>query len=95
MRIDRGLAVAGITLLAIMVCSRLVLSNSHYHTMRRETGLDVLNLTVWLEIAWTIGAATFATFRWRFTSLTFRVVLALNGLIVGVLLAQLYSTLGS
>jgi len=64
--------------------------------MRRETALDVLNLTAWLEIAWTIGAATFAIFRWRCTSLTFRVVLVLNGLIVGVLLAELYySTLGS
>jgi hypothetical protein len=67
-RICRRLAVAGIALLAITVCSRLVLSNSPYDTMQREASLSVLNITASLEIAWTIGSAAFAAFHWRITS---------------------------
>jgi len=95
-RIERGLTVAGITLLAIFVCSWLVLLNSSYHTLRREAALDVSNLSARLKIAWILAAAILAVIRWRFTSLRFRIVLLLNGLVVSVLVAELYSaTLGS
>jgi hypothetical protein len=95
-RIERGLTVAGITLWAIIVCSWFLLANSHYHTLRREAAINVSNVTAWLEIAWILGAATRAWIRGRFTSLAFRIVLLLNGLVVSILFAELYSpVLGS
>ena len=90
-RIERGLTVAGITLWAIIVCSWCLLANSHYHTLRREAAIEVSNLTAWLEIAWILGAATLAWIRRRFTSWAFRIVLLLNGLVVSILVAELYS----
>jgi len=90
-RIERGLTVAGVTLWVIIVCSWLVLLNSHYHTLRREAALDASNVTAWLEIAWILAAAILAVVRWRLTSLKFRIVLLLNGLVVSILLAGLYS----
>jgi hypothetical protein len=95
-RIERSLTIAGITLCAIFVSSRLVLLNANYHTLRREAAINVSNITAWLEIAWVLSAATLAVVRWRSTSLRFRIVLLLNGLAVSVLVAELYSaTLGS
>jgi hypothetical protein len=96
LRIERGLTVAGITLWVTIACSWLALLNSHYHTLRREAALDISNVTAWLEIAWILTGATFAVIQRRNTSMTFRVVLLLNGLVGIVLIAELYSaTLGS
>ena len=95
LRIERGLTVAGFTLWGIIVCSWLVLPNSHYHTLRRAAALDISNLTAWLEMAWILAAATFAVIQRRNTSMRFRIVLLLNGLVVSLLIAELYSaTLG-
>jgi hypothetical protein len=91
--IESGLTVAGIKLWVIIVCSWFVLRNSPYHTLRREAALNVSNLTAWLEIAWILAAATLAMIRRRFTSLKFRVVLLLNGLVVSALVAELCSAI--
>ncbi len=88
--------VAGITLWIIIVCAWLALLNSHYHTVRREAALSVSNIAAWLEIAWVLAATTLAVIRWPLTNLKFRIVLLLNGLVVSVLFAELYSaTFGS
>jgi hypothetical protein len=71
----------------------VVLRNSPYHTLRREAALNVSNLTAWLEIAWILAAATLAMIRRRFTSLKFRVVLLLNGVVVSALVAELCSAI--
>lgn len=89
-RIEKRLTVAGMALWVIIVCSWLVLLISHYHTLRREAALNVSNLAARLEIAWMLAAATLAVMRRRLTSLKFRVVLLLNGLVVSVLLAEIY-----
>jgi len=95
-RVERSLTVIGITLWVVFVCSCLVLRNFHYHALQREAAINALNITAWLELLWTVAAATLAVIRWRITTLKFLLALLANGFAVCILLAEFYSAnLGS
>jgi len=90
---ERSLTTAGITVFLVFVCSVFVTGASHYHSMQREGAIIVNHLTSWLELAWVFAAAVFALARWKSTSLSFRVVVFLNALIVTGLLTELFAAL--
>jgi hypothetical protein len=90
-RADAPLSTAGMTLFALFVGSVILLFNSSFDTLSREAAITVQNFTAWLELLWMAVAIGYAVVRWRKSSIRFRVFFVLNGLVVALLLAELFA----
>jgi hypothetical protein len=87
-KIMNALAATGYALLLsfVGVVVKLLLSPSDSDGRVRVFGYNVRPLVGWLLISWAAVAIVMATFRWRETNKSFRVILAANSLIAGCLL---------
>jgi hypothetical protein len=84
-RLDSVFTASGAAVLAGFVCAFILLLDAPYHTDRRFLGQGVLAASGCLEIGWTLLAVLFLAVRRRATSLSFRTILAVNGVISALL----------
>jgi hypothetical protein len=83
---ERYFNVAGATVFLAFIGSVELLRHAPYDSGLRGAGRGAVAAAGLLAIVWELGAAVFASFRWRSTGITFRSILALNGALVFLLL---------
>jgi hypothetical protein len=84
------MTVAGLTILLCFVGAVVLLGLAPTDSGQQGAGRGAVLAAAWLMIAWVVGAAGLAVFRWRETTIRFRVILAVNAAIAGLLIAQFW-----
>lgn len=84
------MTVAGLTILLCFIGAVFLRATAPTDSGQQGAGRGAVAAAGWLTIAWVIGAVGLAVFRWRATTVRFRIILAVNAAIAGLLIAQFW-----
>lgn len=87
-KFEKRLLVSGVTVLVAFTIAWLVLGSAHYHTAVREAAISASGAACFMVLVWVAVAGVFAIFRWRTTSLSFRLTLGTNIGVAALLIAD-------
>jgi len=92
-KFERWVTVAGITVFVVLTFSVQMLRHSSYDTGVREGWRTAVAASALLEILWVVAGIIVGAVRRRKTTVLFRIAFALNGVVVFILLQDLYRNL--
>ena len=86
----RRMTVAGLTILLCFIGAIFLRAAMPYDTGMYRAGRDAVAVAGWLTISWLVAAVGPVVFRWRETTIRFRILLTVNALIAGLFIAQFW-----